>query len=222
MTTQVKRCFWVSHEPLYQHYHDQEWGQVCLEDHALFEQLCLEGQQAGLSWWTVLKKRENYRQHFFQYTIESIADFSDAQINKVLTDPSIIRHQGKLLSIRENARLWLKYNIEFKALNSKPELSAMTFWLWQHAFYTQAEIFAQIPARRHAKLIDYELDQLRSWYLSERLKKLGFKFVGQSIIHAYMQAVGMFNHHDQSCFCYHAVEPQRFAVQLKFFDTHVN
>ncbi|OUY09003.1 DNA-3-methyladenine glycosylase I [Acinetobacter populi] len=217
MTAQPQRCFWVSQEPLYQHYHDQEWGQICLDDRALFEQFCLEGQQAGLSWWMVLKKRENYRHYFFQYPIAQIANFSDEQIKEILLDPGIIRHHGKLLAIRENARLWLKYTIEFESLNSHTELSAMTFWLWQHAFYSKAEILDQIAVRRHAKLVDYDLDQLRSWYLSERLKKLGFKFVGQSIIHAYMQAVGMFNHHDKSCFCYQPVEPQRFVIQQRFF-----
>ena len=104
----LQRCGWCSDDPLYIAYHDQEWGQVLLDENRLFEMLCLEGQQAGLAWITVLKKREAYREHFFQYSIESIASLTDEQLQLKLGDASLIRHRGKLHAIRENAQAWLQ------------------------------------------------------------------------------------------------------------------
>ena len=102
----VQRCGWCSDDPLYIAYHDQEWGQALLDENRLFEMLCLEGQQASLSWITVLKKREAYREHFFKYSIETIASFSDEQLQAKLEDERLIRHIGKLKAIRDNATAW--------------------------------------------------------------------------------------------------------------------
>ena len=99
----IQRCGWCSNDPLYISYHDEEWGKVEQDENRLFEMLCLEGQQAGLSWITVLKKRENYRSHFFHYPITKIAEFTDDQLEDKLSDAGLIRHLGKLKAIRDNA-----------------------------------------------------------------------------------------------------------------------
>ena len=101
-----QRCGWCSSDPLYIAYHDHEWGKPQFDEQHLFEMLCLEGQQAGLSWITVLKKRESYRQHFFQYPIAQIAQFSDEQLQEKCLDARLIRHIGKLKAIRDNAIAW--------------------------------------------------------------------------------------------------------------------
>ena len=102
----IQRCGWCSDDPLYIQYHDQEWGQPLKDEARLFEMLCLEGQQAGLSWITVLKKREAYREHFFRHSMEFIAALSDDQLQQKLNDARLIRHIGKLTAIRDNARAW--------------------------------------------------------------------------------------------------------------------
>lgn len=120
----IQRCGWCSDDPLYTAYHDQEWGQALHDEKRLFEMLCLEGQQAGLAWITVLRKRESYRKHFFQYSIETIASFTDEQLTAKLQDASLIRHIGKLTAIRDNARVW-------QQLKSQ-EINVVT-WLWSFA-----------------------------------------------------------------------------------------
>lgn len=211
------RCFWVSHQTLYQQYHDQEWGQPCFDEAAIFEQFCLEGQQAGLSWWTVLQKRECYRQHFFQYSISKIADFGDEHIEQsILQDTGVIRHRGKLFAIRHNAQLWLSYSKEFKTSTSKH--APMVAWLWAFAFYKRDEILAAYRLQKQEKIAGFDLDFLRSFHLSEQLKKIGFKFVGHQITHAFMQAVGMFNHHDRQCFCYNSVQAKHQTLFDQVFN----
>ena len=105
--TKITRCAWCTQDPLYQHYHDHEWGKPVYDEYQLFEMLCLEGQQAGLSWITVLKKREAYRQHFFNLAIEDIARITNEELLKKQQDPQLIRHLAKLTSIRDNAQAWL-------------------------------------------------------------------------------------------------------------------
>lgn len=179
----VQRCGWCSDDPLYITYHDQEWGQVLLDENRLFEMLCLEGQQAGLAWITVLRKREAYREHFFQYSIESIASLTDQQLQIKLEDASLIRHRGKLNAIRENAQAWLK--LQQQGIN-------LVEWLWS---------FAQQP-RLNNDVQDYRqasAQTIESQRMSKALKQAGFKFVGPTICYAFMQAVGMVDDHENHC-----------------------
>lgn len=179
----VQRCGWCSDDPLYITYHDQEWGQTLLDENRLFEMLCLEGQQAGLAWITVLRKREAYREHFFQYSIESIASLTDQQLQLKLEDASLIRHRGKLNAIRENAQAWLK--LQQQGIN-------LVEWLWS---------FAQQP-RLNNDVMDHRqapAQTIESQKMSKALKQAGFKFVGPTICYAFMQAVGMVNDHENHC-----------------------
>ena len=179
----VQRCGWCSDDPLYITYHDQEWGQTLLDENRLFEMLCLEGQQAGLAWITILRKREAYREHFFQYSIESIASLTDQQLQLKLEDASLIRHRGKLNAIRENAQAWLK--LQQQGIN-------LVEWLWS---------FAQQP-RLNNDVMDYRqapAQTIESQKMSKALKQAGFKFVGPTICYAFMQAVGMVNDHENHC-----------------------
>ncbi|WP_244783306.1 DNA-3-methyladenine glycosylase I [Acinetobacter sp. F-1] len=179
----LQRCGWCSNDPLYITYHDQEWGQVLLDENRLFEMLCLEGQQAGLAWITVLRKREAYREHFFQYSIESIASLTDEQLQLKLEDASLIRHRGKLNAIRKNAQAWLK--LKQQGINPVE-------WLWS---------FAQQP-RLNNDVADYRqapAQTVESQKMSKALKQAGFKFVGPTICYAFMQAVGMVDDHENHC-----------------------
>lgn len=179
----IKRCGWCSNDPLYIDYHDTEWGKPQFDEQTLFEMLCLEGQQAGLSWITVLKKRAAYRQHFFQYAIEHIAQFSDDELAEKCLDASIIRHIGKLTAIRDNAIAWQ---------TMKNQHIDMVNWLWDFVDHKplvhDLSKFKQAPAQTELSL-----------KLSKTLKKNGFKFVGPTTMYAFMQAVGMVNDHENDC-----------------------
>lgn len=179
----IQRCGWCSNDPLYIAYHDQEWGKAEYNETRLFEMLCLEGQQAGLSWITVLKKREHYRSHFFQYSIVQIASLTDDQLENKLNDTGLIRHLGKLKAIRDNAIAWLKL---------KDEVEDVSTWLWsfvdQHTLNNEVLNYRDVPAQT-------EISQK----LSKTLKKYGFKFVGATTCYAFMQAVGMVNDHENHC-----------------------
>jgi DNA-3-methyladenine glycosylase I len=175
------RCLWlpVKH-PLYVKYHDTEWGVPSRDSRYLFECICLEGAQAGLSWWTVLQKRERYRQVFHDFKPELVAKMTDAQLEKLLLDPGIIRHRGKVLSVRQNARAWL-------------EISDPVEWLWS--------FIGDEPKVSHFKnLADFPNRTAESDALSKALKKVGFNFVGSTTMYAFMQGVGMVNDHTVDCF----------------------
>jgi len=179
----IQRCGWCSDDPLYIAYHDEEWGKAEHDEARLFEMLCLEGQQAGLSWITVLKKREHYRSHFFQYPITHVAALTDDQLENKLSDASLIRHLGKLKAIRDNAIAWLKL---------KEEVEDVPTWLWGFVDHQAANNdvinYRDAPAQT-------EISQT----LSKTLKKRGFKFVGPTTCYAFMQAVGMVNDHENHC-----------------------
>ena len=181
----IQRCGWCSSDPLYIAYHDKEWGKPEHDEAQLFEMLCLEGQQAGLSWITVLKKRECYRSHFFQYPIAEIAALSDEQLEDKLSDAGLIRHLGKLKAIRDNALAWLKL---------KQEENDVSAWLWHFVDHQSCNNnvlnYREAPAQT-------EISQK----LSKTLKKRGFKFVGPTTCYAFMQAVGMVNDHENHCHC---------------------
>jgi DNA-3-methyladenine glycosylase I len=177
----MTRCPWLQlQHPLYVEYHDSEWGVPSRDPRYLFECICLEGAQAGLSWWTVLQKREHYRKVFHHFDPAKVAKMTDAQLEKLVLDPGIIRHRGKILSVRQNAQAWLK-------------LSDPVDWLWS---FTGGK-----PIVNHRKsLEDFISRSPESDALSKALKKAGFNFVGSTTMYAFMQAVGMVNDHTVDCF----------------------
>lgn len=181
----LKRCDWVGDDPLYLRYHDEEWGRPLYGDQALFECLCLEGQQAGLSWITVLRKREHYRRCFKQFDPLKVARMRDATIEKLLQDSGLIRNRLKLYGIRKNARACLAV-IE--------EEGSFSDYLWSF-------VEGQPLVRRPDTLAEVPVSTAVSDAMSKDLKKRGFTFVGSTICYAFMQAVGMVDDHMDGCFC---------------------
>ena len=194
MNTPRNRCFWATGVPdFYEKYHDEEWGVPCFDEHKMFEMLILEGAQAGLSWQTVLAKRENYRKAFDHFNVEKIARYKEPKIQKLLLDAGIIRNQLKIRAAVTNAQALLK----LRETAARPELALTDlFWTYvdgrprQNALKSKADIKATTP---------------ESDALSKALKAAGFKFVGSTIVYAHMQACGMVNDHLTSCFRYEAV-----------------
>ncbi|BCL74495.1 DNA-3-methyladenine glycosylase I [Jeongeupia sp. HS-3] len=177
------RCGWLSTDPLYVAYHDDEWGVPCHDERTLFEMLCLEGMQAGLSWLTVLKKRDGYRRAFHHFDAAAIAGFSSADVDRLVLDAGIIRHRGKIEAIIGNARALL-------ALHESGSTLATVVWeVVQHAPRLNAP----------AALSDVPAQTAESDLLSKRLKKLGFRFVGSTTCYAFMQACGLVNDHVAGC-----------------------
>jgi DNA-3-methyladenine glycosylase I len=180
------RCDWAGTDPLYVAYHDQEWGVPVHDDRLLFEFLILEGAQAGLSWATILRKRENYRLAFDNFEPEMIARYDDQKVTGLLANPGIVRNRLKIASAIQNARCFLQVQEQFGSFSaymweftgSKPRVNA-----WRS--------MAEIPAATE-----------ESRQLSKDLIRRGFRFVGPTIIYAHMQAVGLVNDHVVSCFRY--------------------
>ncbi len=178
------RCQWVTEDQIYIDYHDKEWGVPIYDDHMLFEFLILEGAQAGLSWLTVLKKRENYRRCFDNFDPHKIARYSESKIEKLLLNPGIIRNRLKVKSTVINAQAFLKVVAEYGSFSK---------FIWQFVdgkpLLTKRKTLRDVPAKTPV-----------SDALSKELKKRGFKFIGTTICYAFMQAVGMVNDHTQDCF----------------------
>ena len=177
------RCDWAMHDTLEQHYHDTEWGIPQHDDRMLFELLTLEGAQAGLSWRTVLHKRENYRKAFDQFDLAKIARYTPVRVEKLLQNPGIIRHRGKIEATIANARLALAL------IKSHGSLDA---WLWS---FVDGKPIINHPKR----MADIPASTAVSDAMSRALKKQGFKFVGSTICYAFMQATGMTNDHLTTC-----------------------
>jgi DNA-3-methyladenine glycosylase I len=180
------RCAWVTEDPLYIDYHDHEWGKPIYDDRLLFEFLILEGAQAGLNWFTILKKRDNYRICFDHFQPEKIARYTSQKVEKLLTNPGIIRNRLKVESVVSNAKAYLII------LN---EWNSFTDYIWH---FVDGQ-----PIKNHWKNSkNVPSNTTLSDQMSKDLKKRGFKFVGSTICYAYMQAVGMVNDHTVDCFCY--------------------
>ena len=182
----VKRCQWAGDDPLYQDYHDHEWGIPSYDDRHLFEMLILEGAQAGLSWITILKKREGYRKVYDQFDAKKMSRYSDKKIEKCLLNPEIVRNRLKVNSAKTNAQCFLAVQKEYGSFSD---------YIWQ--FVNHAPII-----NKWKKLKNIPVTTKESEAMSKDLKKRGFKFVGSTICYAYMQAVGMVNDHMVDCFCY--------------------
>jgi DNA-3-methyladenine glycosylase I len=182
----MNRCGWVNSDPLYIDYHDHEWGVPVYDDRLLFEYLNLEGAQAGLSWYTILKKRENYRQAFDQFDPTIIISYDEKKIAELLQNEGIVRNKLKINAVITNARAYLKVTEEFGSFSK---------YIWT---FVDGK-----PIKNHFKdLSEVPATTNISDVLSKDLKKLGFKFVGSTICYAFMQATGMVNDHVESCICY--------------------
>lgn len=185
MMNDLIRCDWSTSDPLYMQYHDNEWGVPVYDDKTLFEFLILEGAQAGLSWITILKRREGYRKAFANFNVEKVALFDENKIADILTDPGIIRNKLKVNATVTNAQNFIKVQEEFESFSN---------YIWR---FTNGEVIVNQPK----KMADVPATSKESDAMSRDLKKRGFKFVGSTIMYAYMQAVGMVNDHIESCFC---------------------
>ncbi|MBN9068177.1 MAG: DNA-3-methyladenine glycosylase I [Rhizobiales bacterium] len=191
------RCFWPGTDELYLAYHDHEWGRPVDDDTRLFEKMCLEGFQSGLSWITILRKRENFRRAFAGFDIEKVASFGDADIERMLGDAGIIRHRGKIASAINNARRAIEL------IGEKGSLAAY-FWSFEPALHER-------PAIVDLATLKANPTTAASTALSKDLRKRGFTFVGPTTMYAHMQAMGMVNDHIEGCFCRAEVEAERKA-----------
>jgi DNA-3-methyladenine glycosylase I len=185
-TSKMNRCGWVNQDPLYIEYHDQEWGVPVYDDRLLFEYLNLEGAQAGLSWYTILKKRENYRKAFDNFEAEKIIQYDEKKIEELIHNEGIVRNKLKINAVITNAHAFLKVVEEFGSFSK---------YIW--SFVGGKPIQNHFREMKDVPAITDISDQL-----SKDLKKRGFKFVGSTICYAFMQATGMVNDHIVTCECY--------------------
>jgi len=180
----VARCEWAGNEPLMREYHDKDWGTPQHEDQILYELLILEGMQAGLSWSTVLKKRENFKKAFDNFDYKIISKYDENKVEKLLLDKGIIRNRLKINSVITNAKLFIKIQAEFGSFDN---------YIWKFVnnkpIDGRCKSMSDIPANT-------DLSDL----ISKDMKKRGFKFIGTTIIYAFMQAIGMVNDHATYCF----------------------
>jgi len=181
-----QQCAWAGNDPLYQKYHDEEWGVPIHDDQKLFEMLCLEGAQAGLSWITILRKRENYRKAFSHFDAKKIARYGSDKVEKLLQNEGIVRNKLKVAAFITNAKCFLEAQKEFRSFDK---------YIWQ--FVNGKPIINNRKSLKEIPAMTNESDAM-----SKDLKKRGFKFVGSTICYAFMQAIGMVNDHTIECFRY--------------------
>jgi DNA-3-methyladenine glycosylase I len=179
------RCFWCEATPAYQHYHDTEWGFPVTHERRLFEKLCLEGFQAGLSWLTILNKRENFRAAFAHFDAEQVARFTPRDIERLLADAGIVRHRGKIESTINNAQRVIELRAEFGSL-------AAYAWRFEPPV-------ASRPRRLTLAALKAQTTSPESLAMSKDLKKRGWSFVGPTTVYAFMQAMGLVNDHLEGC-----------------------
>ena len=174
----IKRCSWVTDDEIYIKYHDEEWGVPTHDDHKLFEMLILESFQAGLSWITILKKRENFRKAFDNFDYVKISEYNDNKVNELRENEGIIRHKGKINATINNAKIFMKIQDEFGSFDS---------YIWE---FTNGKIIKA----------EFKTESELSKTISKDLKKRGMKFVGTTIIYSYLQAIGVIYSHEEGCF----------------------
>ena len=191
----VVTCFWHGNLPDYRRYHDEEWGHPVTSDVRLFEKICLEGFQSGLSWLTILRKRETFRAAFAGFDFEKVAAFGDADIERLLADKGIVRHRGKIVSTINNAA---------RAIEMKAEFGTLARYFW--SFEPKPE---ERPATFDWEALRANTTTPTSVRLSKDLKKRGWSFVGPTTVYAFMQAMGMVNDHIEGCNCRDRIERLR-------------
>lgn len=187
----IIRCGWCTNDPIYKAYHDEEWGVPKYDDPTLFEMLVLEGAQAGLSWLTILRKRERYRYVFYDFEVARVAAMTESDVERLMQDAGIVRNQLKIRSAIRNAKVFL---------HMQKEHGSFSHWLWQHVHHApiinSPKTLADIPAT--SPLSDK---------ISQSLKKSGMNFVGSTIIYAFLQSTGVVNDHTIDCHCYCHSDP---------------
>lgn len=184
----ITRCWWCCDHEDYTTYHDEEWGRPISDDNQLFEKICLEGFQSGLSWLTILRKRDNFRRAFRDFDFRSIARFNKSSVDRLLKDAGIVRHRGKIESTINNAR---------RAIELVEEAGSIAAFVWQ---FEPRSVVAFDGCRSTTD---------ESIRLSKELKKRGWSFVGPTTAYAFMQAMGLVNDHIQGCDCYEPIEQLR-------------
>jgi len=193
------RCFWHGNLPDYLHYHDHEWGRPVDDDRRLFEKICLEGFQSGLSWLTILRKRDNFREAFEGFDFERVARFGEADVERLLADAGIVRHRGKIASTVNNAK-------RARELADEAGSLAAFFWRYEPGPDQRPEIVDLAHLRANPTTAV-------SVRLSKDLKKRGWSFVGPTTVYAFMQAMGLVNDHLEGCKCRAEVEAERGAFR---------
>lgn len=193
------RCFWPGSLPDYLHYHDHEWGRPVADEHRLFEKICLEGFQSGLSWLTILRKREGFREAFSAFDFDKIAEYGESDIERLLGNPGIVRHRGKIVSTINNAK---------RARELADEAGSLAAWFWKF----------EPDAEERPRVVDYPTlianpTTPTSTRISKELKKRGWSFVGPTTVYAFMQAMGLVNDHIEGCMCREKVEAERKAFK---------
>lgn len=179
------RCFWGADDGIYSEYHDTEWGRPVTDDVRLFEKICLEGFQSGLSWLTILKKRENFRKAFKGFDFDQVARYNESSVKRLLKDAGIVRHQGKIRSTINNAK---------RAIELRDEFGSLSDYFWN---------YKPDPKTRPRRMTYAALKEMTqsdaSVALSKDLKKRGWTFVGPTTAYAFMQAMGLVNDHIEGC-----------------------
>jgi DNA-3-methyladenine glycosylase I len=191
----AQRCAWPGNDELYRHYHDNEWGRPVGDDIRLFEKICLEGFQSGLSWLTILRKRENFREAFAGFDFERVAKFTEKDVERLLANAGIIRHRGKIVSTINNAK---------RARELVEEAGSLAAWFWK--FEPQSHERPKLVDRAAVMAMP---KTATSTLISKELKKRGWSFVGPTTVYAFMQAMGMVNDHIEGCVCRPVVELAR-------------
>lgn len=175
-----KRCTWAGSDETYIKYHDEEWGVPTHDDRQLFEMLVLESFQAGLSWITILKKRENFKKAFDDFDVRKVADYDDEKVEELRLNEGIIRHRGKITSAINNAQIFIEIQEEFGSFDEY-------IWGFTHGEIIKAEFLTESDLSKH---------------ISKDLKKRGMKFVGPTIIYSYLESIGVIDNHQEDCFKY--------------------
>jgi len=193
----VARCAWHGNLPDYLHYHDHEWGRPVADDTRLFEKICLEGFQSGLSWLTILRKRDNFREAFEGFDFERVARFGEADVERLLTNAGIVRHRGKIASTINNAK---------RARELAGERGSLAAFFW--SFEPGPDERPDVVDIAHLRANPTTAVSIR---LSKELKKRGWSFVGPTTVYAFMQAMGLVNDHLEGCVCRAEIEAERLA-----------
>ncbi len=191
----LTRCPWGVEPAEYRRYHDDEWGRPVVDDTRIFEKLCLEGFQSGLSWLTILRKRDAFRRAFCDFDLATVAAFDDTDVERLLGDAGIVRHRGKIQATIGNARSTL----ELQA--SEGSLAGLV-WRYEPAAVAPVRVLAKLPTFRP-----------EATELSKELRRHGFRFVGPTTVYATMQALGVVNDHLEDCYCREPVEEERAALE---------
>ena len=195
--TRLQRCFWVDGSELYDAYHDHEWGRPVTDDIRLFEKISLEGFQAGLSWITILRKRERFRAVFDGFDFHKVAAYAERDVQRLLADDGIVRHRGKIEAVIHNAA---------RAIELQREFGSLSRYFWQYEVDTRER-----PNKLTAEVLRGYATAPESVALSKDLKRRGWKFVGPTTMYAFMQAMGLVNDHQHDCFARSEVETLRKA-----------